>query len=74
MSCLNTSSGTGRYARGSSDAVARPWKAVRLALRGVRTEGPMAPDIPLSSQRPAEYVFSRHVSERLEALTKNLAT
>ena len=24
-------------------------------------EGPMAPDIPLDKQRPAEYVFSRHV-------------
>jgi hypothetical protein len=65
---------SGFEASAVADAVARPWKAVRLALRGVRTEGPMAPDIPLSSQRPAEYVFSRHVSERLEALTKNLAT
>ena len=34
------------------------------ALRGIRTEGPMAPDIPLDKQRPAEYVFSRTWSRR----------
>ena len=43
---------------------------VKLALRGVRTEGPMAPDIALSSQRPAEYVFTRHVAEKLQALSR----
>ncbi len=34
-------------------------------LRGVKTEGPMAPDIPLDNQRPAEFVFSRHVEHKL---------
>jgi hypothetical protein len=28
----------------------------------------MAPDIPLDGQRPAEYVFSRHVQQALERL------
>ena len=45
--------------------VRRPWKALAVALRGVRTEGPMAPDISLEGQRPAEYVFSKNVAERL---------
>ncbi|MFL5335022.1 MAG: hopanoid biosynthesis associated radical SAM protein HpnH, partial [Geminicoccaceae bacterium] len=31
-------------------------------------EGPMAPEIDLSKQRPAEYVFSRHVQEKLAEL------
>ncbi|HBO80638.1 MAG TPA: hopanoid biosynthesis associated radical SAM protein HpnH, partial [Cupriavidus sp.] len=31
----------------------------------VKTDGPMAPDIPLDKQRPAEYVFSRHVEIKL---------
>jgi len=35
------------------------------ALRGVRTEGPMASEIPLDRQRPAEYVFSLHVERML---------
>jgi hypothetical protein len=37
-------------------------------MRGVRTDGPMAKDIPLDRQRPAEFVFSRHVERRLERI------
>ena len=47
------------------DSVRHPLKLARLALFGVRTEGPMAPDIPLNKQRPAEYVFARHVEQKL---------
>ena len=32
-----------------------------VALRGIRTEGPMAPEIALENQRPAAYVHSLHV-------------
>jgi hypothetical protein len=35
------------------------------ALRGVRTDGPMAPEIPLDRQRPADFVYSRHVETLL---------
>ncbi len=53
------------------DSVKRPWKLAKLALSGIRTEGPMAPEIPLDHQRPAEYVFSRHVEQKLaEAVAK----
>ncbi|AGK56664.1 hopanoid biosynthesis associated radical SAM protein HpnH [Hyphomicrobium denitrificans 1NES1] len=47
------------------DAVRRPWKIAAVALKGVKTDGPMAPDIPLHNQRPAEFVFSRHVEKKL---------
>jgi hopanoid biosynthesis associated radical SAM protein HpnH len=47
------------------DAVKRPWKIAAVALRGVKTDGPMAPEIPLANQRPAEFVFSRHVQQKL---------
>ncbi len=40
-----------------TDTVANPLKALRVALRGPRTDGPMAPDISLENQRPAEFVF-----------------
>ena len=50
------------------DAVRHPLKVLRVAMRGPRTEGPMAPEIPLDGQRPAEYVFSRHVQEKLSEL------
>jgi hypothetical protein len=45
--------------------VSSPLKAAMVALRGVRTDGTMAPDIPLDRQRPAQYVFSRHVQDKL---------
>ena len=47
------------------DTVRRPWKALKVALKGVRTEGPMAPEIALDRQRPAEYVFERNVGKFL---------
>jgi hopanoid biosynthesis associated radical SAM protein HpnH len=50
------------------DAVRHPMKAAKLALFGVRTEGAMAPEIPLDRQRPAEYVHSRHVESALARL------
>jgi hopanoid biosynthesis associated radical SAM protein HpnH len=75
--------GTGRYEKcancmahcgyepTAADATLRsPLKALRIALRGVRTEGEMAPEIPLDRQRPAEFVFSRHVELELAEIGK----
>jgi hypothetical protein len=50
------------------DSVKKPWKLAKLAMSGIRTEGPMTKDIPLDRQRPAEYVFSQHVAEKLAEL------
>ena len=55
------------------DSVRRPWKAAAIALRGVKTDGPMAPDIPLDNQRPAEFVFSRHVEHKIKEIRENKA-
>jgi hopanoid biosynthesis associated radical SAM protein HpnH len=63
--CADCMVHSGYEASAVKDTVRRPWKAALVALRGVRTEGPMAPNIPLENQRPAEYVFSRNVAERL---------
>jgi len=49
-----------------NESVAKPWKALKVALRGVRTEGPMAPDLDLTRARPADYVFDRNVSRFLD--------
>jgi hypothetical protein len=40
-------------------------KAAAVTLRGIHPEGEMAAEIPLDRQRPAEYVFSRHVEEAM---------
>ena len=37
-------------------------------MRGVKTEGAMAPEIDLSKQRPAEFVFSRHVEKKMSEI------
>ncbi len=41
----------------ASDSIRHPLKFMKVARNGVRTEGPMAPDIDLSNQRPAKDVF-----------------
>ncbi|MDT7951137.1 MAG: adenosyl-hopene transferase HpnH [Acetobacteraceae bacterium] len=50
------------------DAVASPLKTLRVAMRGPKLEGAMAPEIDLTQQRPAEYVFSRHVQTKMAEL------
>ena len=50
------------------DAVRSPVKTMMVALRGPRTDGPMAPEISLDNQRPAEFVFSKHVQDKMAEL------
>lgn len=46
-----------------ADTVAHPIKALMVALKGVRTDGDMAPEISLENQRPAEFVFEALVDQ-----------
>jgi hopanoid biosynthesis associated radical SAM protein HpnH len=50
------------------DSFRNPLKLASVALRGPRTDGPMAPEIPLDRQRPAEFVFSGHVQKAMDRL------
>jgi hopanoid biosynthesis associated radical SAM protein HpnH len=59
--CANCMAHCGYEATAVTDIVAKPWKAVILALRGIRTEGPMALDIALENARPAEYARDERV-------------
>ncbi|HLK23478.1 MAG TPA: adenosyl-hopene transferase HpnH [Caulobacteraceae bacterium] len=45
--------------------LSNPLHAAKVSLFGIKTNGAFAPDIPLTGQRPAEYVFSAHVEEKL---------
>ena len=47
----------GYEATAVTDTVSHPLKALKVALNGPRTDGPMAPEIPLDAQRRAEFVF-----------------
>ena len=55
------------------DAVTHPLKALKIALRGVETEKPMAPEIALDRQRPAQYVFENHVEKKLAEIGETKA-
>ena len=60
----------GYEASAVKDTIAQPLKALGVALRGIRTDGAMAPDIALDGQRPAEYVFSQHVEHKLDEISQ----
>jgi hopanoid biosynthesis associated radical SAM protein HpnH len=53
----------GYEATAVQDMVKNPLKGLKVALKGIRTDGPMAPEISLEDQRPAEYVFDRIVEQ-----------
>lgn len=55
------------------DTIRRPWVAAMVALRGVKTEGEFAPEISLEKQRPADFVFSRHVQNKLAEIRETKA-
>ena len=65
--CADCMVHSGYEASAVAETIRKPWKAAAQAIRGIRTEGPMAPDVSLARQRPAEFVFSKHVET---ALTK----
>jgi hopanoid biosynthesis associated radical SAM protein HpnH len=63
--CADCMVHSGFEATSVNDAFAHPLKMLKVAVSGIRTDGPMAPDISLSKQRPAEFVFSRHVETKI---------
>ncbi len=68
--CADCMVHSGFEATAVADAIRHPVKLAMVALKGVRTEGPMAPELPVTNQRPAEYVFSQHVEEKLSEITE----
>ncbi len=66
--CADCMVHSGYEATAVMDTVRHPLKAAAVALRGVRTRGDMAAEIPLDRQRPAEYALSRHVAEAMARL------
>jgi hopanoid biosynthesis associated radical SAM protein HpnH len=61
--CADCMVHSGYEATAVTQTMRRPWRATAQAVRGIRTEGPMAPEIPLTKQRAAEYPFARHVEQ-----------
>jgi hopanoid biosynthesis associated radical SAM protein HpnH len=63
--CANCMAHCGYEATAAEAMFKSPLKAIKVALRGPRTDGPMAPEISLEHQRPAQYIFSDQVQQSL---------
>jgi hopanoid biosynthesis associated radical SAM protein HpnH len=63
--CADCMVHSGYEATAVADTIRNPLKALSVVRKGVKTDGAMAPEITLDRQRPAEYVFSRHVEQAL---------
>jgi len=66
--CANCMAHCGYEATAANAMFKNPLQAIKVALRGPATTGPMAPEIPLDRQRPAQYVFSENVQLTLSEM------
>ncbi len=66
--CANCMAHCGYEPTAADAMLTNPIGALSVALRGLRTEGPLAPEIPLDAQRPAQYVFSGQVQKKLSEM------
>ena len=66
--CADCMVHSGFEATAVQDAVRHPLKAFAVNRRGVTLDGAMAPEISLAHQRQAQFVFSRHVDQKLSEI------
>ena len=66
--CADCMAHCGYEPTAATAAINHPLQVLKVALFGIKTEGEMAPEISLDQQRPAEYIFSRHVEREMAAI------
>ncbi len=66
--CSNCMVHCGFEGTAATDAIRNPLKMFTVGRKGIRTEGPMAPDIDISNARKSEDVHSTHVERELERI------
>ncbi|MHC2615921.1 hopanoid biosynthesis associated radical SAM protein HpnH [Bradyrhizobium diazoefficiens] len=66
--CADCMAHCGYEPTAATAALNNPLKAMWVSLRGVKTSGPMAPEIDMSKQRPAQYIFSEQVQKKLSEI------
>ena len=71
--CANCMAHCGYEATAAEAMMAHPLQAAMIAWKGVKNEGPMAAEIDLSEQRPAQYVFDSNVQLTLTEMRANEA-
>lgn len=71
--CANCMAHCGYEPTAADAAFSHPFKALKNALFGIKTEGGMAPEISLANQRPAQYVFTEQVQKKLSDMRREEA-
>jgi hopanoid biosynthesis associated radical SAM protein HpnH len=71
--CANCMAHCGYEPTAAEAMMKHPLEALAIGWRGIKTEGEMAPEIPLDAQRPAQYVFDGQVQQTLSAMRANKA-
>jgi hopanoid biosynthesis associated radical SAM protein HpnH len=71
--CANCMAHCGYEPTAAESMLRNPIKALQVAIRGPRVEGAMAAEIPLENQRPAQFVFSEQVQQKLSEIRKSEA-
>ena len=66
--CSNCMMHCGFEGTAAKEGLQRPWEFIKVGLKGIRTDGPMAPDIDLSHARAAEDVHERQVEAQMERI------
>ena len=71
--CANCMAHCGYEPTAAQAMMDHPLQAAMIAWKGIKTEGPMAPEISLEHQRPAQYVFDGQVQQTLSQMRANEA-
>jgi hopanoid biosynthesis associated radical SAM protein HpnH len=71
--CANCMAHCGYEPTAAEAMLRNPIRALQVAIRGPRTEGAMAAEIPLEDQRLAQYVFDGQVQQKLSEIRVNEA-
>jgi hypothetical protein len=66
--CANCMAHCGYEATAADAVMKHPLQALKIAFAGVKTDGPMAPEISLTNQRPAQYLFDGQVERELSEM------
>ncbi|MFZ3307837.1 MAG: DUF3463 domain-containing protein, partial [Xanthobacteraceae bacterium] len=69
--CANCMAHCGYEATAAQAMMDHPLQAAMIAWKGIQTEGPMAPEIDMSAQRPAQYVFDSNVQLTVSQMRAN---
>ena len=63
--CADCMAHCGYEATAVADMVRKPWKGLKAAITGIKTQGDMVPEIPLENARKADFVFEKVVEDQL---------